>query len=648
MANPTDNNTLQATTHHSDSNSDSDIPSIHAESDSDSQSGSESDSNDYTQGDRLAAFLRRDDLEEAIALPRKRPRKAPAEAPYEKQPRRAAKSTSEWNAKPIATPLPVKSPDGTLSCIAKRPIPTPDTSKPPEPDQNEKKNERLADDCDHVERRQLTKTEQRRRKAAEESRAYALLDKAGVAARTRRLKAEMAVLGRKLVSHPESAVHGTMEHPSCRRQLLDLTKDMNGTVRKFALLSLLAAFKDMIPGYKIRLPTAEERRMRLKKEVRLLRRFERELLEGYHAYVQLLQRVLQEEDVGGRMFALATKAACVLLAEKSHFNLREHLLALVVPLMNCSSVAVAEECRACVRQLLKDDPNGEITLEVITQISRLVRSKGEQVKADVIRVTFQAKLVADLKDLQRAKQAKVVKKVRKRRRKKGDEVGLGLQEAAATEDPALKHARQAESLRELFVMYLRVLKRLPKSGMLPSVLEGIAKFLHLLNLDLVQALSSVLSQRVRNNEFPIPSALQAIKTMLTLMQGPGRELRLEDTVYLAALLQLIGKLRATASRDEYVPRLIECLEVAFLRKNQQRAKHVPVFICELASLGKLATLPCFSCRLSDVPTALHLAPHGSLAVVAGKAVIGFVQNGNRSCSDSGVDLPVRTSHGLFV
>ena len=259
---------------------------------------------------------------------------------------------------------------------------------------------------------------------------------------------------------------------------------------------------------------------------------------------------------------------------------------MVVPLMDGEDTAVAEECIACVRQLLLDDPTGEITLEVITAISKLLRSKGE-VSAEVIKVTFHCKLVADLKDEHRAKQARVTKKVRKRRRKKADEVGLGLQESAATEDPVLKHARQAESLRELFVMYLRVLKRKPKSAMLPVVLQGIAKFLHLLNLDLVQTLSSVLSQRVRNQELPILSSLQAVQLMLTLMQGPGRELRTEDTVYLASLLQSIVKLKAEEDRDTAVPKLIECLEVAFLRKNQRRAKHVPIFICELASLGKL-------------------------------------------------------------
>lgn len=55
------------------------------------------------------------------------------------------------------------------------------------------------------------------------------------------------------------------------------------------MLSELAVFKDLIPSYRIRLPTAKERVATVTKEVKKVREYEHSLLTAYQAYLKHLE-----------------------------------------------------------------------------------------------------------------------------------------------------------------------------------------------------------------------------------------------------------------------------------------------------------------------------------------------------------------------
>ena len=98
-------------------------------------------------------------------------------------------------------------------------------------------------------------------------------------------------------------------------------------------------------------------------------------------------------------------------------------------------------------------------------------------------------------------------------------------------DPAVYKAFQKDSLQEVLLTYFRILK-LPRNEKLSHVvLEGLAKFGHLLNShiigDLLELLKSVLQQ-----ELPIESVLKCVLASLRLLQVPSGALRV-----------LIGRLR---------------------------------------------------------------------------------------------------------
>lgn len=75
------------------------------------------------------------------------------------------------------------------------------------------------------------------------------------------------------------------------KTLLGLCADSDAQVASWAMLSLLMVFRDILPGYRIRLPTAEEASVRVSKEVARLRGFESGLLRAYQAYLKLLLQV---------------------------------------------------------------------------------------------------------------------------------------------------------------------------------------------------------------------------------------------------------------------------------------------------------------------------------------------------------------------
>jgi nucleolar complex protein 3 len=71
------------------------------------------------------------------------------------------------------------------------------------------------------------------------------------------LKQQMALAAQHLLAEPEKHVAPGL------RLLLGCAADRDGTVVRLALLSLLAVFKDLLPGYRIRSLTEEEQEVGL-------------------------------------------------------------------------------------------------------------------------------------------------------------------------------------------------------------------------------------------------------------------------------------------------------------------------------------------------------------------------------------------------
>ncbi|CAF2060450.1 hypothetical protein YC2023_078440 [Brassica napus] len=85
-------------------------------------------------------------------------------------------------------------------------------------------------------------------------------------------KNKLEELGMQLLSDPEANIRTIKEF-----EMLDISKDGNRKIVKLGLLSVLAVFKDIIPG----LPTEKELEMKVSKAVKKTRFYESTLLKAY-------------------------------------------------------------------------------------------------------------------------------------------------------------------------------------------------------------------------------------------------------------------------------------------------------------------------------------------------------------------------------
>jgi hypothetical protein len=265
---------------------------------------------------------------------------------------------------------------------------------------------------------------------------------------------------------------------------------------------------------------------------------------------------------------------------------------------------VRAQCVACVQTLLAEDKSGEATLEVVVFVQRLVKGHnnglGGSVHPDVCRAVLACDLKGDLKDSKSLEAAKVAASRKKKARKAGDDVALGLDESSAVADPVLRRARNAEALRELFTMFLRVLKKAPSSPLTPTVLRGVGRYVHLVNLDIAQALVQVLTQLIKEDVLDLEAGMQSVHTIAVTLRGPGSALAVDESEFVAYLYRALLRLCSAGEpeRESYVPLAVRCVEAIFLGRKLYQHSRVPAVVARL-------------CVLANV-----LSPHAALATLA--------------------------------
>jgi nucleolar complex protein 3 len=72
------------------------------------------------------------------------------------------------------------------------------------------------------------------------------------------------------------------------KTLREFGHDPSIRIRKLALLTQLAVYKDIVPGYRVRIVSDKEAAGAISKDVRILRMYEQGLLSNYQAYLQSL------------------------------------------------------------------------------------------------------------------------------------------------------------------------------------------------------------------------------------------------------------------------------------------------------------------------------------------------------------------------
>uniref|UniRef100_A0A2P2JZB5 Uncharacterized protein MANES_14G011200 n=3 Tax=Rhizophora mucronata TaxID=61149 RepID=A0A2P2JZB5_RHIMU len=439
-------------------------------------------------------------------------------------------------------------------------------------------------------------------------------------------KHKLAELGMSLLEDPESNI-------KLLKEMLQFCKNGDPTIVKLGLLSLLAVFKDIIPGYRIRLPTEKELEMKVSDEVKKMRYYESTLLSVYKAYLQKLITLEKQS----KFHHVAVRCICTLLESVPHFNFRENLLDAVVANIGSPDDVMRKLCCATVKSLFTNEAKhgGEATLEAVWLIADNVKAHNCQLHPDSVEVFMSLSFDEDLgKSEEGDKDNKFKNKNKKRKnaekqsrlhandRKKSrqelltkmrEEVAADYKAASFTLDIKQQRRMQSETLSAVFETYFRILKHTMQSitasseaddslvsstsrayPLLAPCLDGLGRFSHLIDLDYIGDLMNYLKKLaggdVHSDGLPekclrpltVSERLQCCIVAFKVMRSNLDALNIDLQDFFVQLYNIILEYRPGRDKGEV---LTEALRIMLCEDRQHDMQKAAAFVKRLATFS---------------------------------------------------------------
>lgn len=155
----------------------------------------------------------------------------------------------------------------------------------------------------------------------------------------------------------------------------------------------------------------------------------------------------------------------------------------------------------------------------------------------------------------------------------------------------------------MFVTYFRILKKAQRSPLLPAVLEGLAKFAHLINVEFFDDLLVVLHSLIESGDLSYQESLHCVQTAFHILSGQGDVLNIDPMKFYTHLYKTLFKLHAGAT-NEGVETVLQCLDVMLTKRRKQVSQQRA-----LAFIKRLCTL------------ALHVLPNSSIGILATNRIL---------------------------
>ncbi|XP_012464130.1 nucleolar complex-associated protein 3 [Gossypium raimondii] len=439
-------------------------------------------------------------------------------------------------------------------------------------------------------------------------------------------KRKLAELGMALLADPEANIKSL-------KDILQFAKDGDHSIVKLGLLSLLAVFKDIIPGYRIRLPTEKELEMKVSKEVKKMRFYESTLLSAYKGYLQKLLALEKQP----RFHHVVVRCICTLLDAVPHFNFRESLLVAVVRNIGSSDDVVRRICCSTIKSLFTSEGKhgGEATVEAVRLIADHVKVHDCQLHPDSVEVLMSLSFDDDLgkPEVQEGNNKMKNKKNKKRKnfeesnqpqgndrkRSKQETIAKMKEEVAAdykavsyTPDVEERKRMQSETLSAVFETYFRILRHTMQSSvasseangnitsggsgahpLLAPCLSGLGKFSHLIDMDYIGDLMNYLkrlaargsssdssAQKVQN--LTVSERLRCCIVAFKVMRGNLDALNVDLQDFFVQLYNLVLEFRPGRDEGEV---LAEALKIMLCDDRQHDMQKAAAFIKRLATFA---------------------------------------------------------------
>ncbi|KAL5710660.1 hypothetical protein ACHQM5_021196 [Ranunculus cassubicifolius] len=421
-------------------------------------------------------------------------------------------------------------------------------------------------------------------------------------------KTKLAELGMALLADPESNIKSLKE-------MLQISKDGDQNIVKLSLQSLLVVFKDIIPGYRIRLPTAKELEMNVSKVVKKMRFYESTLLTSYKTYLQKLV-ALEKKPFFQHV---VVRCMCTLLEAVPHFNFRGNLLAAVVNNISSTDDIIRKMCSTALKSLFTNEGKhgGEATVEAVHLIAELVKFYDCQLHPVVVEVLLYLSFDENLgkshpsegDDKHKGKKGKKEDlkkgKVKKRSRqdlmeKTREEVDADLKAISFAPDVLERRNMQSQALSAVFQTFFRILKhsmrdrsntdsntelagRFGTHPLLAPCLNGLGKYSHLIDLDFMGDLMNalkVLAANPNQSFLTVSERLRCCIVAFKVMRNNLDALNVDLQEFFVQLYNLLLEYRPHRDQGEV---LAEALKIMLCEGRQHDMQRAAAFIKRLAT-----------------------------------------------------------------
>ncbi|OJT15869.1 Nucleolar complex protein 3 -like protein [Trametes pubescens] len=435
----------------------------------------------------------------------------------------------------------------------------------------------------------------------------AVVDVIGLKSRKARIqgaKEQIAGLCQEILGDPENSLGllrrlHTFSLPAVSTPTHPEPVPNDPVIRKLTMLSQLAVFKDVVPGYRIRALTDLEKAEKVSQMVQRTRDWEQGLVSVYQAYLRGLEAELKGKS---ELAEPALHCMCTLLVEVTHFNFRVNLMSSIVAALSRKSWDKSSDlCLETLIKVFRADNTGEASLEIVRLLNRMIKERKYNVHPEVLSCLLHLRLKTELgvrssdsradkehsgrpmtkgraaakrakgKTVDRPYLSKKAQKVMKERK----EIEKEMHEAAAEVDKEERATRHTEALKLLFVLYFSILKNPRPTPLLPAALRGIAKFAHLVNIDFFKDLLQVLKNLMaRGAEDPadgdadapapgphdasniatVQHQLLCVVTAFELLSGQGEALDIDLSDFINRLYAILPQLALMPDVEAPPPR----------------------------------------------------------------------------------------------
>ncbi|RNA30303.1 nucleolar complex 3 -like protein, partial [Brachionus plicatilis] len=401
-------------------------------------------------------------------------------------------------------------------------------------------------------------------------------------------KSRIAFLCRGILENP----HGEMKKLKELRQMLTQTNVRQSFIlRKLVVVSLCEIFKDIVPSYKIRAWTEKEIEQKIGNEVKELREYEETLLKQYKFYLDYLNDSIKDiyktlyksesniskstEDSVKSFGLICVRSVCQMLEKLSHFNYSNDLIDMVVSQLTSSIAEISTLVSDTIKTLFVEDKTLHLSLEITQKITKVLKQKSFGVRADLLDIFLslrlkQIRLMDEEEKTKKMKHKDKMKLSRSERKKQKEKEHLDaeLEEKKISDRLKEKSRLQARILEQIFMIYFRILKKSPNFKLFPSVLEGLCKFAHLINLDFFEDLLKLMHEMIESDKLNFRSKLHCIKTIFVVLSGQGEALTIDPMKFYTSLYNILLQLNASGSLDN-IYLLADCIDMMFFKRRKQ-------------------------------------------------------------------------------